>query len=116
MKSTLALLTCLVILTAVTGCAPSQKSYTLEETQTNHRQHGRSGTGTAVHRKPIARQEVADAAGYGVFSNANVMALFVEGGGGTAFVVDNKTGRKNYMKVGLGGVASELAPRTTAKC
>lgn len=104
MKSTLLLLACLVIATAAAGCAPSKKSYTLEERREIIDNMADQELQRLFIEKPLARQEIADAAGYGVFSNANVNVIFVSGGGGYGVVVDNKTGRKTYMNMALGGV------------
>jgi lipid-binding SYLF domain-containing protein len=41
--------------------------------------------------------------GYAVF-NATKAGFFVSGGGGTGVVVDRGTGKRTYMRMGLGGV------------
>lgn len=50
------------------------------------------------------RQKIARAPGYGVFSNANVNLILASAGGGYGVVVDNKTKKRTYMKMALGGI------------
>lgn len=57
------------------------------------------------------RQEVANSAGYGTFSNANINLILVSAGGGYGVVVDNATGQKTYMKMGLGGIGLGLGAK-----
>jgi lipid-binding SYLF domain-containing protein len=54
-------------------------------------------------KKPDVRSQIATAAGYGVFSNANVYVLVVGAGGGHG-VVEAKGGKTTYMKMGEVGV------------
>lgn len=54
--------------------------------------------------RPTTREKVKRAAGYGVFSNVNVNIIFVSAGNGYGVVVDNRTGAKTYMKMGMAGV------------
>ena len=53
-------------------------------------------------------QKIKDAAGYGVFSNANVNLLIASAGSGYGVVVNNKTNERTYMKMALGGVGLGL--------
>ncbi|MCV6604441.1 MAG: hypothetical protein OIF34_03980 [Porticoccaceae bacterium] len=52
---------------------------------------------------PRARQQIADAAGYAVFSNINTNLIFVTTSGGYG-VVTRKGGSKTYMKMAGGGL------------
>ena len=58
--------------------------------------------------KPATREEIKNAAGYGVFSNVGAQVLFVGGGGGFGAVTDNATGEKTYMKMGQATVGMGL--------
>lgn len=49
--------------------------------------------------KPDVKHQVANAVGYAVFSNVNLMAVFVSTGGGHGVVTNNKTGQQTYMKM-----------------
>ncbi len=58
--------------------------------------------------EPEARAKIKNAAGYGVFSSANVNVLLISGGGGYGVVVSNSTGKRTYMKMASGGVGPGL--------
>jgi len=57
---------------------------------------------------PQAKSQIADAPGFGVFSNANVNIIFASFGGGYGVVTDNKNGRKTYMNMGEVGIGLGL--------
>lgn len=48
---------------------------------------------------PSAKGAVSRAAGYAVFSNFGTKIFFVGGGTGKGLAVDNRTGKKTYMKM-----------------
>ncbi len=54
--------------------------------------------------KPDVQAQVNSAAGYAVFSNANIHLLFAGVGGGHGVVRDNVTGQNTYMKMGEVGL------------
>jgi len=56
---------------------------------------------------PQAKQEIAAAPGYAVFSNANVNIIFASFGGGYG-VLQEKTGKQTYMKMGEAGIGLGL--------
>lgn len=58
--------------------------------------------------QPATKDKIKKAAGYGVFSNANVNLILVSAGSGYGVVVDNSTGRRTYMKMALGGIGLGL--------
>lgn len=53
---------------------------------------------------PQAREQLANSAGYAVFSNAQVNLIFLAAGGGYGVVKDNRTGNDTYMNMGEAGV------------
>ena len=53
--------------------------------------------------RPQARNQIAKASGYAVFSNANINIIFASFGGGYGMVTDNKTSKHTYMKMGEAG-------------
>ncbi len=61
--------------------------------------------------QPETKKKIKKAAGYGVFSNANVNIIFVSAGGGYGVVVDNSTGKRTYMKMALGGIGLGLGAK-----
>lgn len=56
---------------------------------------------------PQAQNEIASAPGYAVFSNANVNVIFASFGGGYG-VVQEKSGKQTYMKMGEAGIGLGL--------
>jgi len=50
--------------------------------------------------KPDVKQQIEDAVGYAVFSNANVNVVLASFGGGYGIVRDNRTGADTYLKRG----------------
>ncbi len=56
---------------------------------------------------PQAKSEIATAPGYAVFSNANVNVIFASFGGGYG-VVQEKSGKQTYMKMGEVGLGLGL--------
>ena len=55
-------------------------------------------------QKPDVRNQVANAPGYGVFSNANINLLVASFGGGFGVVRNNTTGAETYMNMGEVGI------------
>ncbi|MBL7215190.1 MAG: hypothetical protein ISS71_05885 [Phycisphaerae bacterium] len=104
MKQLTILLALAATVILVSGCGPSSKKYTLSERRQIINDMANETLQRLYREEASAKQQVADAAGYGVFSNANVNVIFVSGGGGYGVVVNNRTGNKSYMKMGLGGV------------
>lgn len=62
-------------------------------------------------KKPITREKIANAAGYGVFSNININLLLLSTGRGYGLVHDKATGKDTYMKMGTVGVGLGLGAR-----
>lgn len=54
--------------------------------------------------KPDVRQQIADAPGYAVFSNANVNLILASFGGGYGILHNNRSGRDTYLRMGEVGV------------
>ena len=108
MKNTILLfLSVTTMLTLVSGCGPSAKLPIAErkqlvrdmETETLQRLY---------QEQPSTKDKIKKAAGYGVFSNANINIIFASGGGGYGVVVDNSTGQRTHMKMALGGIGLGL--------
>lgn len=54
--------------------------------------------------RPDTRAQIASAAGYAVFSNANINLIFASFGGGIGVVHDNSSGVDTYMRMGEVGI------------
>lgn len=111
MKRTAMLLVFITILVTLTGCGPSEKKYTLGERRQIIDDMANATLERLYMQKPAARQEVADSAGYAVFSNGNVYVIFASAGGGYGVVLDKATGRRTYMKMTSGGVGIGIGAR-----
>lgn len=61
--------------------------------------------------KPDTRSQIRDAAGYAVFTNANINVFFVAAGTGYGVVNNNMTGAKTYMNMAEGGVGLGLGAK-----
>jgi lipid-binding SYLF domain-containing protein len=94
----------LLAVVVLAGCGPSSKKYTVTERRQIIDDMAANTMERLYSEYASSKQQVQTAAGFGVFSNANVNVIFASGGGGYGVVVDNKTGQKTYMKMGLGGV------------
>jgi lipid-binding SYLF domain-containing protein len=62
-------------------------------------------------RDAFAKDKVARAAGYGVFSNIGTNLIFVSTEGGYGVVVDRATGKRTFMRVAGGGVGIGLGAK-----
>jgi len=54
--------------------------------------------------KPDVRAQIQSAAGYAVFSNANINLIFASFGGGYGILHNNRTGKETYLRLGELGV------------
>ncbi len=111
MKQTAILFGLIAIILIVSGCGPSNKSHTLSERRQIIDDMANQNLERLYIERPTARQEIAESAGYAVFSNAGVHVIFVGGGGGYGVVIDKSTGRKIYMKVSSGGIGFGLGAK-----
>ena len=55
-------------------------------------------------KRPEARKKIANAAGYGVFSNVNINLLLLSSGNGYGIVRDNATGKDTHMVMRMLGI------------
>lgn len=111
MKQSAILFGLIAITLIVSGCGPSEKSYTLSERRQIIDSMADQNLERLYSERPAARQEIAESAGYAVFSNANVHVIFVGGGGGYGVAIDKTTGRKTYMKTSSGGIGFGLGAK-----
>jgi lipid-binding SYLF domain-containing protein len=111
MKKRIVFLTSLITLAVLAGCGPSSNKYTLAERRQMIDDMAASSLEKLYAQKPSTRDEVASAAGYGVFSNSNIAVIFASGGGGYGVVFDSTTGTKSYMRMGMGGVGLGLGAK-----
>lgn len=60
---------------------------------------------------PSAREQIAKAEGYGVFSNVGINLIFLSAANGYGVVRDQKTGATAYMKMVSGGIGVGLGAK-----
>ncbi len=61
--------------------------------------------------KPDTRSQIRDAAGYAVFTNANINVIFLAAGTGYGVVNNNVSGVKTYMNMAEGGIGLGLGAK-----
>lgn len=109
-KTILSFLSVIIILTLVSGCGPSAK-LPVAERQKTIRDMESETLEKLYQEEPSTKKKIKKAAGYGVFSNANINLIFISAGGGYGVVVDNSTGQRTYMKMALGGIGLGLGAK-----
>jgi len=98
------------MLAVISGCGPD-KQLPVAERQILVRDMEAETLERLYKEAPATREKIRNAAGYGVFSNANVNVILVSAGGGYGVVVNNSTGERTYMKMALGGVGLGLGAK-----
>ncbi len=98
MKSSKSRLMALSLVIALAGCATIKGNNYAEQRQ--YVLDVKSDTlASLYHEYPIAKEQIKNSAGYGVFSNINTHIFFVSGGSGYGVVTDNKDRNPIYMKM-----------------
>lgn len=95
------------IVSIIAGCGP-RGNLTIAEKQDRIIQMENETLERLYSEAPETKEKIAKAVGYGTFSNANVNLIFASAGGGYGSVVENATGKRTYMKMGLGGIGLGL--------
>ena len=103
MKFTKSILSILLMIVLFDGCATIRGNTLAEQ-----RQYVLDMMDETLVRlydeNPIAKEQIKDSAGYGVFSNINSNIFLLSTGSGYGVVTDNKSGKLTYMKmVTVGG-------------
>ena len=101
---------CLVGILALHGCAITGNR-TVEQKRQAVLDMKNSILSELYRHKPDVKNQIANAAGYGVFSNANVKVVLVSAGGGYGVVKNNHTGRQTFMNMGELGVGLGLGAK-----
>ena len=97
----------LAIIVVIAGCGP-RGNLTIAEKRQAVMDMEKETLERLYKEAPDTKEKIANSAGYGTFSNANVNLIFASAGGGYGVVVDNATGKRTYMKMALGGVGLGL--------
>ena len=98
---------CLLLVSLLAGCAaPKGESV---QAKRNYVQQMKNETLTRLYKQaPEARQKVAGAPGYAVFSSVNTNLLLLSSASGYGVCVDRSSGRNTYMKMMQVGVGPGL--------
>ena len=103
MKITSYILISLLTLFLFVGCATIKGNNIAEQKGYVHDMKAETLT-RLYDEYPIAKEQIKNSAGYGVFSNINTHIFFLSSGSGYGVVTDNQNGNPVYMKMGtLGG-------------
>lgn len=102
-------ITCIMSLLVV-GCA-SMGSGTVAQKQQAILDMQQQALTRLYTEKPDTRSQIRDAAGYAVFTNANINVIFVSAGTGYGVVTNNNNGQKTYMNMAEGGVGLGLGAK-----
>lgn len=100
----------LALIVALAGCGP-KKSLTLEERRQVVTDMETATLDRLYKEAPETKEKIAQAPGYGVFSNANINLLIASAGTGYGVVVDNAAKQRTYMKMALGGIGLGLGAK-----
>ena len=96
-----------IFLIVLSGCMSPQGA-TIDAKRHDARQM-RSDTLAKLYRvHPHAKEQIAKALGYGVFSNVDINVFLLSAGNGWGVVRDNKSGKDIYMKMVSGGIGIGL--------
>ncbi len=99
-NSKLAILSTIILLA---GCATIKGSNIAEQREYVHDMKAETLT-RLYDEYPLAKEQINNSAGYGVFSNINTHIFFLSTGSGYGVVTDNQDRNPVYMKMGtLGG-------------
>jgi len=98
---------CLILVGVAAGCGP-RGNLTVEQKREAVIDMEKETLERLYKESPGTKEKIANAVGYGTFANANVNVIFASAGGGYGSVVENATGKRTYMKMGLGGVGLGL--------
>ena len=98
------------VIMTLTACA-SMGSGTVAEKQQAILNMQENALTRLYTEKPDTRSQIRDAAGYAVFTNANINVFFVAAGTGYGVVNNNVTGAKTYMNMAEGGFGLGLGAK-----
>jgi len=110
MKAKQNILLVLVVMVAAAGCS-KPKGSTYAEKRAYALEMRDTSIAELYQKKPITREKIQNAAGYGVFSNININLLLLSTAHGYGVVHDNATGKDTYMKMQMLGAGLGLGAR-----
>jgi lipid-binding SYLF domain-containing protein len=112
MKTSITVLLAICVVVAISGCSKAVGDTASEKRA--YAQKMKADTLAELYQeKPETKAKVANAAGYGIFSNININLFLLSSGNGYGVVHENSTGDETYMKmrgfgVGFGAGAKDF--------
>ncbi|MFW8590511.1 YSC84-related protein [Glaciecola sp. 2405UD65-10] len=100
----------LIAIMAIGGCA-SMGSGSVSEKRQAILNMQQATLNKLYAEKPDTRAQISNAAGYAVFSNANINIIFFAAGTGYGVVTNKLTGAQTYMNMAEGGVGLGLGAK-----
>lgn len=94
----------LLVIAGLSACATTGSSTTVFQKQAAVKEMRQDVLSEIYEKKPDVKAQVANAPGYGVFSNVNVNLLIASVGGGHGIVRNNRSGQETYMNMGEVGL------------
>ena len=112
MKTITTVLLAVCIAVTISGCSKAVGD-SASEKRAYAQQMKKDTISELYEKKPEARSKIANAAGYGVFSNININLFLLSSGNGYGIVHENSSGEDIYMKmrgfgVGFGAGAKDF--------
>jgi lipid-binding SYLF domain-containing protein len=107
MKAKLLVLVLIIATLIATGCARPEGA-TIAEKKNYILKMSEETLAELYSKVPDSKEKIENAAGYGTFSNVNVNLIFASVGDGYGLVVNNKTGKETFMRMGMGGLGLGL--------
>jgi lipid-binding SYLF domain-containing protein len=112
MKTRIFVLLALAIAVTLSGCSKAVGN-TADEKRAYAQQMKKDTLAELYENKPEAKAKIANAAGYGVFSNINLHLFLLSSGNGYGIIHENPSGEETYMRmrgfgVGLGAGAKDF--------
>lgn len=101
----------LLLLISLSGCLSTQSNQTVQQKRQEVLQMKDKVLTRLFKDKPDVKSQIDAAAGYAVFSNANVNLIFIAAGGGYGVAKNMSSGRYTYMNMAEGGVGLGLGAK-----
>ena len=110
MKTSTAVLLAVCVAVAISGCSKAVGDSASEKRE--YAQKMKADTIAELYQeKPEAKAKIANAAGYGVFSNININLFLLSSGNGYGIVHETSGGEETYMKMRMFGVGLGLGAK-----
>ncbi len=110
MKTITTILLAVCIAAGVAGCSKAVGN-TASEKRDYAQEMKKNTIAELYEKKPEAKAKIANAAGYGVFSNININLFLLSSGNGYGIVHETSSGEETYMKMRMFGVGLGLGAK-----